>query len=108
MKLKQLVAKAMVVGGVGLPAVGLGIGVANADPPYLPLVPTPPPATPVANGNKVVPTSTATSFGGEAPRFFNEAGLNPRGWVANQTRLLGPLGVLIGPRPGLLGLLGKR
>src|SRR5215211_5616546 len=53
MELKKLVAKAMVVGGLGLPAIGLGIGVANADPT------SPPPAPP---GNKAVPITTATPF----------------------------------------------
>jgi hypothetical protein len=63
MKLKQLVAEAMVAGGLGLPAVGLGVGVANADPPFTPPpVPTPTHAKTMANGNKVVPTITATPF----------------------------------------------
>ena len=44
------VAKGMVTGGLGLTAIGLGAGVANADPPYDPPVPNPPPvpAPPVA------------------------------------------------------------
>lgn len=44
MKVKQLAAKAIVVGGLGLTAISLGAGVANADPVYPPPVPTPPPA----------------------------------------------------------------
>jgi hypothetical protein len=43
MKLKRLVAKGMVAGGLGLTAIGFGAGVANADPPSPPPVPTPPP-----------------------------------------------------------------
>ena len=36
MKLKRFVAKAMFAGGLGLAAVELGMGTANADPPILP------------------------------------------------------------------------
>jgi hypothetical protein len=136
MKLKQLVAKTIVAGGLGLPAVGLGIGVANADQPDPPVVPTSPLTTAMTDGNKVVPTTTATPFtsagtaatlqtgpatamtnktavptataapfGGEAARFANATGLNPRPWVARQMRLIGTLGGLI-PLRGL-GLVGS-
>ena len=44
MRLKRLIAKAMFGGGLGLAAVGIGIGTANADPPILP--PLPPPIPP--------------------------------------------------------------
>lgn len=40
MRLKQFIAKAMLVGGLGLTAVGLGMGTAIADPPSP--VPAPP------------------------------------------------------------------
>lgn len=71
MKLKQIVAKAMIVGGCGLPALGLGIGVANADTPSRPPGPTPrpvpttaptKPVTAMVNGNRVRPTTMATPF----------------------------------------------
>ena len=69
MKLKRHVAEALLVGCLALPA-GLGMSVANADPPSQPSVPTPPrvpaaareAATAMANGNKVAPTTTATRF----------------------------------------------
>ena len=48
MKLKQFIAKAMFAGGLGLIAVGLGMGTANADP-------TSPPPVPGAPGVPAVP-----------------------------------------------------
>jgi uncharacterized protein (DUF111 family) len=42
MKLKQFIAKAMFAGGLGLTAVGFGMGTANADPPSPPPVPAAP------------------------------------------------------------------
>ncbi len=78
MKVKRLVAKAMVGGVLGLPAAGLGVGVADAELPSPPPVPgcqTQPGgcqapdaaaqtgvATATMNLNKVVPTTTATPF----------------------------------------------
>ena len=63
MKLKQLIAKAMVVGGLGLPTVGLGTGMADAQPPCSPPPGPPPPnVTAMANCNKVVPETKATPF----------------------------------------------
>lgn len=69
MKIKQLVAKAVIAGGIGLPIVGLSTGVANADPAPRPPTPRPvpasamtKPATALANGNRVAPTTTATGF----------------------------------------------
>jgi hypothetical protein len=48
MKLKQFIAKAMFAGALGLTAVGLGMGTANADPTSPPPVPGAPdtPAVP--------------------------------------------------------------
>lgn len=88
---KKLIVKTMVVAGLVLPAIGLGVGMANASPPVpwvpgcqaitrpggcqapggtAPTVPAtigaPAPKTSgavVANGNKVLPTSTASPFG---------------------------------------------
>ena len=71
MKLKRHVAEALLVGCLALPAAGLGMSVANADPPSRPSVPKPPgvsaaavrdAATTMKNGNRVAPTTTATRF----------------------------------------------
>ena len=74
MKLTQLVAKAMVTAGLVLPAVGLAVGVANANPLSPPPVPKPLLATAMANGNKAVPTTMATPFG-SAGAFSPQPGL---------------------------------
>ncbi len=42
--LKKLVARAVLVGGLGLAVIGLGAGIAYADPPP-PVIPGPPPPT---------------------------------------------------------------
>ena len=119
MKLKRLVAKTMVAGGLCLPAFGLA-GVANADPPSPPPVPTPPVpafvqethaaaqtglATAMADGNKVVPSTTPTFTGANvAARSSEGVALNPRGVVARRIRELGTsLGRLFGPLGGLFG-----
>jgi hypothetical protein len=64
MKLKQFIAKAMFAGGLGLIAVGLGMGTANADPPSTPSVPAPPgvpaaPSVPDVPGVPAVPSIPA-------------------------------------------------
>lgn len=121
MRLRSLVAKAMVAGALGLPAVGLGIGVANHPPfppqvptlPNVPVVASPVLATAMANADEVtananeaaatadatqlMPTITATPFGGERARSSGEAGLNPHGWAGvTSIPLLGPSGGLLG------------
>ena len=58
MKLKQFIAKAMFAGGLGLTAVGLGMGTAIADPPSTPPVPAPPG---VEGGSAVVPAAPGVS-----------------------------------------------
>jgi hypothetical protein len=60
MKLKQFIAKAMFAGGLGLTAVGLGMGTAIADPTSPPPVPGAPdtpaaPGVPSAPDTQVVP-----------------------------------------------------
>jgi hypothetical protein len=126
MNAKKLIAKTMVVAGLGLPAIGLGVGMANASPP-VPWVPgcqaitrpggcqapggTAPtvPATigaplhrtmsgaVVANGSNVLPTTTATGDdGGVVPGRHNPS---------SQTSG-GPLITLFGGLPGLPGLPG--
>jgi hypothetical protein len=123
MRLRQLVAKATVACTLGLPAVGLAIGMANHPPsapqvPTLPNVPavTPPALAPamanadeatamanadeaaaMANANQVVPTITATPLDGERTRSSKVAGLNPHGWAeVTSIPLLGPSGGLLG------------
>jgi hypothetical protein len=96
MKLKRLVAKAVVAGGLGLPAVGLGIGVANADPPSRPPMPTPPsvpaatlskPATVMVNGNKVLPTTTARRFASTDTAAPAQTGPATLRWGVNGNRV---------------------
>ncbi len=107
MKLKRLVVRTMVAGGLGLPAIGLGMGAANSDPSSPPL-PTPPnpafvlvidAATPTgltaltAPGNSVAPSTTQTFTGANvAGRSPYGQALNPRGIVSRQLRLCGRLG----------------
>ena len=73
MKLKQFTAKAMLVGGVGLTAVGLGMGTAIADPPSPPPVPAPPSA-PAAPGAPAAP-ATGPGMGG-MPGMHNMPGMS--------------------------------
>jgi hypothetical protein len=63
MRLKQFTAKAMLVGGLGLTAVGLGMGTAIADPPSPPPVPAPPPVP----GAPDVPAAPAVPAAPNAP-----------------------------------------
>lgn len=121
MRLRRLVAKAMVAGAIGLPAVGLGMAMA-IHPPSPPQVPTLPnvlavappvfatvmpsadepiananDAAAMANANQLVPTITATPLGGERARSSGVAGLNPQGWAGvTSVPLLGPSGGLLG------------
>jgi len=113
MRLKRLAAKAMIAGGLVLPAVGLGIGVANhpPTPPQVPTVPNVPAgaipglptavvdpegATALANDNQLVPTR-ATPFGGEQSRPSGVTEVNPLEWVdVTPIPLRGPLGGLFG------------
>jgi hypothetical protein len=109
MRFKQLVGRAMVAGGLALPAVGLGVGVANhpPSPPQVPNVPAAVPALPtaiagtndataMATGNQSVPTTTATPFGGERARSPGVTGLTPPGVGVTAIPLRGPLGGLLG------------
>jgi hypothetical protein len=110
MRFKQLVAKATVAGGLALPAVGLGVGVANhpPSPPQvpnvpaaaLPALPTAIPgtndATAMANRNQSVPSTTATPFDGERTRSSGATGFNPPGVGVTAIPLRGPLGGLLG------------
>jgi hypothetical protein len=110
MRFKQLVARAMVAGGLALAAVGLGVEVAN-HPPSPPQVPNVPAAalpalptaiagtndaTAMANGNQSVPTTTATPFGGERTPSSGAIGLTPPGVGVTAIPLRGPLGGLLG------------
>ena len=112
MRLKQLVAKAMVAGALVLPAVGLGIGVANhpPTPPQVPTVPNVPAgalpglptavvdpngATGTANDNQSVPRRAAP-FGVERTRSAGAPALNPRAVEVTPIPLRGPLGGLFG------------
>ena len=104
MKLKRVIAKAMISGAIGLPSVGLGIAAANAAPSPPPPVPAfelaPDVAAAAGNGNGVVnpaPTSTV----GERTAYWGP--VNPHGWVARDMRQFGPFGVLLGPVRGFFG-----
>jgi hypothetical protein len=114
MRIKQLVAKVVIAGGLGLAAVGLGVGVANHPPsppqvptlPNVPAVASPELATAMANADTAremanayqqVPTTPATPLGGEQTRSSGVTGLSPDGWAGvTAIPLRGPLGGLLG------------
>jgi hypothetical protein len=79
MELKQFIAKAMFAGDLGLTAVGLGMGMANADPPTPPPVPAPPgvPAAPGAPDEHWCPLGELYVCRGESVPGAPDAGGGP-------------------------------
>jgi hypothetical protein len=114
MRLKQIAAKAMVAGGLGLPAIGLGIGVANRLPsqPQVPILPNVPAvavsehptaawgtnkATVTANGDQLASATTASPLAVERTRSAGVSELYPAALVGvTPVPLRGPLGGLLG------------
>jgi hypothetical protein len=108
MRLRPILAKAMVAGALGLPAVGLGIGLAN-HPPSPPQVPTLPNVPAVASpvlATAMANADEATANGNEAAAIANA---NEAAAMANANQLVSaitatPLGGERARSSGVAGL----